>query len=150
MKAILVAVACLLLAVSAAAQEKQQAAKPPASAPALESKVRKVWESFKNKQKDALAAQLADGFHQVEEGGSGFGDMKSELAMMDEFELKTYTLKDFRVTPLGPHSALVRYLTHYEGTDSGEAIKTDSGFGEVWTLEGNDWKALYIQETKIK
>ena len=70
--------------------------------------------------------------------------------MLEEFELKSYTLKDFTVTPLGAHSALVTYLAHYEGSDAGEAVKLDSAFGEVWTQECNRWKALYIQETKIK
>jgi hypothetical protein len=55
MKMILTAVACfLLLTTAATSQEKQQAAKSTPNAPALEPKVRKVWEDFKNKNKESL------------------------------------------------------------------------------------------------
>ncbi|HEY3618715.1 MAG TPA: nuclear transport factor 2 family protein [Candidatus Sulfotelmatobacter sp.] len=147
------AVACLLFVVMAAtAQEIQKApAKSiPNAAPALEPKIRKVWEDFKNKNKDALAAALSDEFREVEEGGSGFGDKKAEIAMVDDFEISTYTLKDFKVRPLGTHAALVTYLAHYEGKSGGQPSKSDSAFGEVWVHEGKDWKALYVQETAVK
>jgi hypothetical protein len=70
--------------------------------------------------------------------------------MVDEFDLTSYTLKDFTVKSLGPHSALVTYSAKYEGRSGGEASKANSIFGEVWVHEGNDWKALYIQETTVK
>jgi hypothetical protein len=39
----------------------------------------------------------------------------AELAMVDEFELKSYSLKDFKLRSLGKDSALVTYMAHYEG-----------------------------------
>lgn len=150
MRMTLVAVAVLLsLAGAAAAQEKHPTA-TSAATPALEAKVRKVWEDFKNKNKESLGAALADDFREMEEGGSGLGDKKAELAMVDEFELQSYILRDFTVKSLGPHSALVTYLAHYEGKSGGQVAKSDSVFGEVWVHQGNDWKALYIQETAVK
>ena len=152
MKMTHLAVACLLfLATAATAQEMQHpAAKSAPVAPAVEAKVRKVWEDFKNKNKESLGAALADGFREMEEGGSGFGNKKAEIAMVDEFELTSYLLKDFTVKSLGPHSALVTYSAHYEGKSGGQTQKSDSIFGEVWVHEGNEWKALYIQETTVK
>ncbi len=151
MKLILTAVACSLFLAAATAQEIQKApAKSTAAAPAFEAKIRKVWEDFKNKNKDSLAAALSDDFREVEEGGSGFGDKKAEIAMVDDFEIYTYTLKDFRVKSLGPHAALVTYLAHYEGKAGGQPSKSDSVFGEIWVHEGKDWKALYVQETAVK
>ncbi len=151
MKMILSVVACFLLLASAAtAQDMQHAAKSASSAPALEAKVRKVWEDFKNKNKESLEAALADGFREMEEGGSGFGDKKAEIAMVDEFELHSYTLKNFTVKPLGTHAALVTYSAQGEGRSGSEVTKSSSIFGEVWIHEGNEWKALYIQETNVK
>jgi hypothetical protein len=152
MKMILTAAACFLLLIAAAtAQELQQApSKSTPAPPALEAKVRKVWEDFKNKDKASLGAALADGFREMEEGGSGFGDKKAEVAMVDEFELASYLLKDFVVKPLGTHSALVTYSAHYEGKTGGQMAKSDSIFGEVWVQEGAVWKLLYIQETSVK
>jgi hypothetical protein len=152
MKLILTAVACLFfLGPAATAQEMQKAsAKPLANTPALEAKVRKVWEDFKNKNKTSLGAALAEGFREIEEGGSGFGDKKAEIASVNEFDLTSYLLKDFVVKPLGTHSALVTYSAHYEGKTAGQVQKSDSIFGEVWVREGTDWKVLYIQETTVK
>lgn len=152
MKIIHAAAACLLLLGSwATAQEIQHSvAKASPVAPAVEAKVRKVWEDFKDKNKQSLGAALANGFREMEEGGSGFGDKKAEIAMVDDFELTSYVLRDFAVTSLSPNSALVTYSAHYEGKTGGQLQKSDSIFGEVWVHEGNAWKALYIQETAVK
>jgi hypothetical protein len=150
MKMIFSAVALLLLLAAMAQEAQHPAAKRVPSAPAVEAKVRKVWEDFKNKNKASLGAALAEGFREMEEGGSGFGDKKAEIAMVDEFELTSYVLRDFTVKSLGPQSALVTYSAHYEGKSGGQMAKSDSIFGEVWVHEGNDWKALYIQETAVK
>lgn len=153
MKMLFTAVACMLfLALAATAQGTPPAAKSTAITPALEPKVQKVWENFKSKNKAALGASLAQGFREMEEGGSGFGNKKAEIASVDEFELTSYVLKDFVVKPLGTHSALVTYSAHYEGKTGGQMQKSDSIFGEVWVHEGksNDWKVLYIQETTVK
>jgi hypothetical protein len=152
MKMIRIAAACFLLLVSAAtAQDAQHpAAKSAPGASAIEANIRKVWEDFKSKNKASLGSALADGFREMEEGGSGFGDKKAEIAMVDEFELSSYLLKDFTVKSLGPHSALVTYSAHYEGKSGGQMQKSDSIFGEVWVHEGNAWKVLYIQETSVK
>jgi hypothetical protein len=68
----------------------------------------------------------------VEEGTSGFGDKKTDLATVDELELIRYTLKDFTVKSLGPRAALVTYVAHYESKSGGQVAKADSIFGEVW------------------
>jgi len=149
MRKILITAIGLLLLAPAMAQQKSSPAKTTVAS-TLETKIRKVWEDFKNKDKSSLASALADDFREVEEGASGFGDKKAELASVDEFEISTYTLKDFTVRPLGPNTALVTYLAHYEGKAGTEAVNTNSAFGEVWIRDGNTWKGLYVQETALK
>ena len=144
MRKIAVVVLLLACASAAAAQEKH------AAAPPLESRVRKLWESFKNKDKAALSSVIDVHFRMFEEGLSAFADKKTEVNAVDEFELVSYTLSDFTVKPLGPNSALVTYIAQYEGKTDGESSKAKSVFGEVWTRSGNEWKALYLQETYMK
>lgn len=149
MRKAFIAIALLLWIVSvSAAQDKQPSGN--SNLPPLEANVRKIWEGFKNKDKAAVAALLDDRFREVEEGASGFGDKKAEVAMVDEFEISTYTLKDFKITPLGPNAALVNYRAHYEGKADGENINTNTAYGEVWVRKGDRWKALYVQETALK
>jgi hypothetical protein len=150
MKIIVMAVACLLSLTSIATAQEKQAEKSTSIASTLEAKVRKVWEDFKNKNKASLGAALADEFRMFEEGTSGFGDKKADLATVDELELINYTLTDFTVKSVGPRAALVTYVAHYESKSGGQIAKADSVFGEVWTHERNDWKALYLQETYIQ
>jgi hypothetical protein len=151
MKRTVVAVALLLsLASAATTQEKQQAAKPGTVASQVEARVRKLWEAFKNKDKATLSAMLDGGFRQFEEGLSAFGDKKTEVNAVDEFELISYTLSDFTVRSIGPDAALVTYIAQYEGKSGGETSKAKSVFGEVWIRDGNEWKEVYMQETYVK
>lgn len=150
MRNLLVAVAILLSLATAATAQKQQESKS-ASAPAqLEARVRKLWEAFKNKDKATLSSLIDDNFRQFEEGLSAFGDKKTEVNSVDEFELLNYTLTDFTIKSVGSSAALVTYIAQYEGKSGGEVSKGHSVFGEVWTRSGNEWKALYMQETYVK
>jgi hypothetical protein len=151
MKGIAIVVALLLSFVSTAtAQAKLQTTAPKAGAPPLEANVQKLWEAFKNKDKATLSSLIDDQFRMFEEGLSTFSDKKAEVNAPDEYELLSYTLSDFTVKPLGPNTALVTYRAQYEGKSGGEIAKGNSIFGEVWTRSGNNWKALYLQETYIK
>lgn len=150
MKRVLVAVALLLsLASAATTQEKQQAARSGTVSP-LELRERRLWEAFKNKDKATLSALLDGGFRQFEEGVSTFGDKKTEVNAVDEFELISYTLGNFTIKSIGPNAALVTYIAQYEGKSGGEISKGKSVFGEVWIRAGNEWKDLYMQETYVK
>lgn len=148
----LIAVAVLLLsfAGTAVGQQKQSAAMPGNAPPQLELRVHKLWESFKNKDKAALAGVLDDRFRLFEEGLSSIGDKKAEVNSVDDFEHLSYTLSDFTVKPIAPNAALVTYTAQYEGKSGGEVSKSKSVFGEVWIRAGNEWKAFYMQETYMK
>jgi hypothetical protein len=59
MKRTLTSIACLLMLVTSFAEEKKSApAKPAPEATVLETKIRKAWEDYKNRNKDAFAAIL--------------------------------------------------------------------------------------------
>jgi hypothetical protein len=150
MKNFLVAVAILLSLATAATAQKQQESKSASASAQLEARVRKLWEAFKNKDKATLSSLIDDNFRQFEEGLSAFGDKKTEVNSVDEFELLNYTLTDFTIKSVGPNAALVTYIAQYEGKSGSEVSKGHSVFGEVWTRSGNEWKALYMQETYVK
>jgi Domain of unknown function (DUF4440) len=140
----------LFLATAATAQEMQHPAKSGTVPAQIEVRVRELWEAFKNKNKAALSALLDGEFRQFEEGLSTFGDKKTEINAVDDFELISYALSDFFVKSIGPNAALVTYIAQYEGKSGGEISKGHSVFGEVWIRSGSDWKDLYMQETYVK
>jgi hypothetical protein len=147
----LVAIALFLsFASAAAAQQTPQAIKSDTVPRQLEAQVRKLWEAFKNKDKATLSGLLDDQFRQFEEGLTTFGDKKTEVNAVDDFELISYTLSDFTVKSLAPNAALVTYIAKYEGKSGGQVSKATSVFGEVWIHTGREWKGLYMQETYVK
>ena len=151
MKRMLVTIALFLsFASAAAAQQTPQAIKSDTVPRQLEAQVRKLWEAFKNKDKATLSGLLDDQFRQFEEGLTTFGDKKTEVNAVDDFELISYTLSDFTVKSLAPNTALVTYIAKYEGKSGGQVSKATSVFGEVWIHTGREWKGLYMQETYMK
>ncbi|HVC48243.1 MAG TPA: nuclear transport factor 2 family protein [Terracidiphilus sp.] len=115
-----------------------------------ETRVRSAWAAFRNKDKKAFAAMLADGFSEVEEDGAGFGDKAAILAMIDHFELTAYTLTDFKVTTIAKGAALVTYNAQYEGKFEGQPMHAKTAYGEIWVKRDHTWKLLYVQETNVK
>jgi hypothetical protein len=154
MKFYLTVILCLFLTGNALAQEKAPANKLSARlnpvAAAAEARSRKLWADFKNRNKTALMAILADGFRALEEGANGFADAKGYLSTLDDFELKSYDLSDYAITPLGADAVLVNYHARYAGASGGETTQGNAGFSEVWVRRAGKWKIQYLQETYWK
>ena len=93
---------------------------------------------------------LADGFSEVEEDGTGFGDKAAILTMSAHFELAAYTLKDFKVTTIAKGAALVTYNAQYEGKFDGQPMQAKTAYGEIWVNRDHAWKLLNVRETNVK
>jgi hypothetical protein len=148
----LIAVAWLLLVFNVFAQDKAQTKPAAPQSPYVagaEARSRKVWEDFKNRDKAALSATLADGFRVLEEGAN-FTDAKGYLSGLDDFTLKSYELKDYVVIPLNRDTILMNYHARYEGVSGGETSQGNAGFSEVWVRSNGGWKIQYLQETYVK
>ena len=116
----------------------------------LEAKVKKAWEDFKNKDKNAFAAILAHDFREVEDDGGGFRDANAEIAEIDAFDIANYTLSDFSVHPIGPDGALVNYVAQYSGSAGGQKVEGKVIYAEIWVKRAGTWKTLYAQSTNVK
>jgi hypothetical protein len=155
MKTMLAFVACLMMLASGVTQQQKAAdtassAKGSTPAMALEAKVRKSWEDYKNRDKKAFAASLAPDFSEVTDGSEGTFGKDTELSEMDHFTLAHYELSNFKVRPLGSTAALVTYSAQYDGTYDKQPLNMKTVYGEVWVKSGTNWKQLWAQETKLK
>jgi hypothetical protein len=137
---------CCLPALRPSQKSRRPDRRPSSSKP----KCARLGRTSRTKIEDGFAAILADGFREVEEDSNGFGDKKAIPAHMDQFELSQYTLKDFDARPVGANTALVTYMADYNGKFAGEPLQAKTAYGEVWTKRGNEWKLLYVQETKVQ
>lgn len=146
---------CFLLPLTLLAQEeKKSAAAKTASAgnaaTVLEAKIRKAWEDYKNRDKKAFAAILADGFGEVTNDAEGIAGKDAEISEMDHFNLAHYDLKDFKLRPVANSGAVMTYVAEYSGSYDNTPLQMKAMYGEVWIKAGNDWKLLWVQETKLK
>jgi hypothetical protein len=157
MRKILTSFACLVLLASASAQQqkksthaKTKSAQTSSLGAILEPKIRKSWEDYKNRNKQAFAASLAPDFSEVTDGADGIFGKDTELSEMDHFNLAQYELKDFKARSIGSTGALLTYTAEYSGSYDNTPLKMKTVYGEVWVKSGNDWKQLWVQETKLK
>jgi|GEM_PF-1514907 hypothetical protein len=143
------------LLIPAFAQEAKTTAKTAAdhgapAAAALESKIRKSWEDYKKRDKAAFSASLAADFAEVTNDADGIFGKDTELSEMDQFTLTQYDLKHFKLRHAGHDAALITYSAEYSGTYAGSPVQMKAVYGEVWVKSGNDWKQLWVQETKLR
>lgn len=157
MKRILIWITCLLMVVAASAQEAKKITPPKSThgentgvAKVLEGKIRKAWEDYKNKDKKAFDALLADGFETMSNEAEGPIGKDTELAEMDKFNIAKFELKDFKMRPAGKGAAVMTYVVEYSGDYEKEPIKMKALYGEVWVQTAGTWKLLWEQETKLK
>ena len=145
----------LVMAATGLAQQKHPKKKSVSPRPAanlaatLEAKVTQVWDDYKNKRKDAFAANLTDDFIIVDESGLGPRDRQSNLEDFDRFTLKQYVLRDIVVKPIGPDSALVSYKAEYSGNLGRQPVREKLAVGEIWVHRGGAWKCMYAQMTRM-
>jgi hypothetical protein len=117
----------------------------------LEQREKAVWETFKNKDKQAFGDLITEDYTGVFADEQGEHDRQSALASMGQITIRHYSLSDFKLTPIGYQAALLRYtalatfsLRDGSGQDSKLAV------GDVWVKRGGRWLSLRYQETEMK
>lgn len=155
MKPILISIICLAMLTTASAHKKSPSAKTghaenASAASILEIKIRKAWEDYKKKDKNAFAAILAPGFAEVTNDADGIFGKDEELAEMDRFNLGNYALTDFKLREVGTEGVVMTYTAQYSGSYANAPIQMKALYGEVWVKNASQWKLLWVQETKLK
>jgi hypothetical protein len=157
---ILALFACLTISGGLLAQTSgtnaKKAAKSPGSTsaglqPTLEKLERSGWEAYKNKDKKAYEALLADDFTAGFEDGHGQHDKQSAVNSVEQETLHSYTLSNFRLTSISPNAALLTFDAQVNITiGSGKPQDVKLYVSDVWVNRGGQWKSLHYQETERK
>ena len=152
MNRILILSVCLLLGltVSAYGQSKPAHAANGSAASVLEAKIQKAWEDYKQRDKKAFAAILAEDFAEVTNDAPGIFGKDTEFEEMDHFNLSHFVLTDFKFRPVGDSGAVMTYIAEYSGSYENAPLQMKAAYGEVWVKTASDWKLLWVQETKLK
>jgi hypothetical protein len=151
-----VTVLTLSLALSLRAQSpSMQASKKPGASSAsaakiIESKIRQLWQDFKEKNKNTYAAGLTDDNTAVWADGKGIRDKATAVKDLDNFALDSYSLSDFKITPLGTDAAMATYGAKVVGAADGQKLNLNLAVTEVWVKRGGHWRELRYHESEIK
>ena len=152
MKAAIIIALCSLIWLTAARQDKINQNAGVSSVPVLvEHKIREAWQDFKEKKEGAYASLLADDFTTVEIDGEGPHEKQAAVSEVRAGTLRSYSLKDLKVTALCANVALATYLAETDGTlPDGKVIHGTVAVTEVWVRRGNEWKNLRYHESELK
>ncbi len=117
----------------------------------VENKIREAWQDFKTKKEGAYASLLADDFTTVEIDGEGPHEKQAAVREVGAGTLRSYSLKDLKVTALCANVALATYLAETDGTlPDGKVIHGTVAVTEVWVRRANEWKNLRYHESELK
>lgn len=148
------AIVTIALAQSPTAPIHSSAATPaPSESPLaalLETNVKTEWEAFKNKDKAAYAALLADDFAAVEDDNEGMRKRDAAIAEIDRSVVNKYFLFALHVVPLNAHAALVTYELTMQFPPTAAVRFKRVLVSELWLKRDQGWKMRYYQETRVR
>lgn len=128
------------------------AAKPVAAAPTKEALMtleRSAYEAFKTKN-----AGFWDGFLSSNFVGFGQNGRLDRAAAIKEYsgadcDVKSYTISDESMMPLGADAAAITYKVAIDGTCGGQKMPANTWAAGVYVREGDSWKGAFHAETPV-
>ena len=111
---------------------------------------RSAFEAWKNKDAEFWETYISDKFAGVG-GPAGRMDKPAVLKHFaaNECEVKSYSLTDEAVTPLGTNAALLTYKATADATCGGTREPANAWVATVFDREGTGWKAIFHGESPI-
>jgi hypothetical protein len=78
----------------------------------------------------------------------GMSDMQKELADMQKWDMKSFAISDYKVTPIGPNLVISTYRVKVEGTYEGKDMSGTYNDGSVWKKQKGEWQAVFHTNMK--
>jgi hypothetical protein len=109
-------------------------------------KEKAAWQAFKDKKPDdfkKLVSAKAMGVY-----AEGVSDMQKELADMQKWDMKSFAISDYKVTPTGPDTCVTTYKVAIEGTYDGKDQSGTYNAASVWKKQKGEWQAIFHTNVK--
>ncbi len=100
-----------------------------------------AWQAFKDKN--------ADGFKKVVDHdmlgvyAEGIADMAKEMSDMAKWEMKSFTISDYKSHSDEKDVVVATYTVTLEGTYDGKDASGTYNAGSVWKMENGKWLAIF-------
>lgn len=107
-----------------------------------------IWDTIKNKNYDAFAAQLAN--DQIEVSPDGIFDRAGTIASIKDFEPSELTFSDWKFLPIDKDAIVLTYSVAVKGKYKGQELKPESvRASSAWVNRDGKWMAIYHQTTPV-
>ena len=113
---------------------------------ALQEKEKAAWQAFKDKKQDDFKKLVAANLVAVY--AEGMSDMQKELADMQKWDMKSFAISDYKVTPSGSDTAVTTYKVAVEGTYDGQDQSGTYNAASVWKKQKGEWQAIFHTNVK--
>ncbi len=128
------------------------AAKPAAAAPTKEALMtleKSAYEAWKTKDAKFWDTFLSDKFV----GYGPYGKLDRTAAIKEysgaDCDIKSYSLSDDQMKPLGNDAALITYKTTVDGTCGGQKVPANSWAAGIYVRDGDKWKGAFHAEVPV-
>jgi hypothetical protein len=116
----------------------------------LTPKIEAEWTAFKNKDAKAYGDLLSDDFIAVEVDGEGTRNRSQAMREIERGSVDDFTLSRVDARPLGEEAAMVTYEAFVQFPPAAQVRFLRVYVSEVWRKQGEDWRALHYQETRVR
>ena len=120
-------------------------AKTP-DADAMKAKETAAWQAFKDKKVDDFKKVIGKDFKGVY--AEGMSDMAKELSDMNKWDMKSFTISDYKAVSAGADTMVSSYTVTLEGTYDGHDMAGTYNCGSVWKEENGKWMAIFHTNVK--
>lgn len=100
-----------------------------------------AWQAFKDKKADDFK-KVVD-HDMVAVSAAGIGDMARELADMQKWEMKSFSISDFKAHSDEKDVVVTSYKVAVQGTFDGKDVSGTYNAGSVWKIEDGNWLAIF-------
>lgn len=103
-----------------------------------------------NKDRRAIAANMADSFMQIDSDGATADKMQFIADIVSEdLQISPYKVEDFKIRMYG-QTAVLTGKTKMHGTYKNAAFTSHYRFTDVYVNQNGMWKVVNVQTTRIK
>ena len=113
---------------------------------AIEAKEKAAWQAFKDKKADDFKKVVDKDIRCVY--SDGVSDMDKELSDMKKWDMKSFTISDFKAFSDEKDVMVTTYTVKVEGTNDGKDASGTYNAGSVWKKEGKNWLAIFHTNMK--
>jgi hypothetical protein len=115
---------------------------------AIMAKEKEAWQAFKDKKADDFKKLVDTGFRGVY--AEGIVNLTEELADMQKWDMKSFTISDFASYSDEPDVIVTTYKVTVQGTVGGKDASGSYNCGTVWKAEKGVWLALFHTNVKAE